>query len=467
MFVETTNIINTDVSGVLRLYAKGFVAQDFDESMRGHGIREENMLENRPRDWTGYWDGITEDYGYTIFEAPEWPKPSKCAKNWGPTNERYAGREKNSFRNGRVSLPFIVLPSGDVGRAEDAESTQRKKSWVFIFQGFKQGMLFLRTAFKECGVVGYKTARSIERIADEDDVHAIGLARDPMSKIVSAYKEILVRHVHLLIRPQDIEMDVWWHSGAMSRYPGIEQADSCLDWTHIGLPKDPAQMRTHEPSSEMEAARFHGFLEALNCGCRYPEWPHVATSTWWMAMRRTVTHPGQRRGLQKKPRSDNPLLGPMGLSTKKMFAHGVLNRTGYGTPHIDEIWNTVDLSTEIVDVIDRFEIPQNISDIGSRWGGTCENQSATTYFGTTEMKDRENTRQNGNSIRGPESATLHELISEASTAQSICDSFAQDYICFGFEPPRECSELHRSMVQHDLIIYDEGYRGKAAAARHS
>ena len=451
-----------------RLYAKGFVAQDFDEAMRGANLPEDAIRTDRPRSWLAYWDGITKDFGYTIFEAPEWPKPSKCAKNWGPTNERYAGRFKDSFANGRTNVPAVRLrtghskvPPGSSGTSEDRAHARSKKqkSWVFIFQGYKQGMQFLRTAFTECGAG--KSAEqqiSVVRVADEEDVHAIGLARDPMSKIVSAYKEILYRTQRSLRTNGDkFETDAWWHTNATSRYPGIEQSDSCMDWIFIGKPKDPKQITNVDTSSGMEAARFHAFLEALNCGCRYLDWMHVATSTWWMAMRRTV-HETKKKDKSNRPpfeEGSNPIIGSLPLTVDAMSTHRDIRRFGYGAPHIDEVWNTENLSAEIVELIDRFNIPQNATEIGSRWGGTCENQSAKTYYGTTEQKDE---KQKGG-LAGPVSTTLRELLSEESTAQSICDSFAQDYICFGFEPPRECSELHSSMVKYDLILYEEGYQG--------
>ena len=84
-----------------RLYAKGFVAQDFNETLRGADLTSDDIFRfnrvtltpNVPEGehHLGFWDGITEDYGYSLFETPEWPKPAECRSIWGPTNRRYAG----------------------------------------------------------------------------------------------------------------------------------------------------------------------------------------------------------------------------------------------------------------------------------------------------------------------------------------------------------------------------------------
>ena len=130
-----------------------------------------------------------------------------------------------------------------------------------------------------------------------------------------------------------------------------------------------------------------------------------------------------------------------------------IKETGYGTPHVDELWNVADLTVEVPRLIDRFNIPQNISNIGSKWGGTCENQRAKTYYFTSEDKDA---MPGISRLSGAPTDVLKSVLSyDESLTQSICDSFAQDYICFGFEPPQECSELHSSMVKYDLILYQE------------
>ena len=425
--------------------------------------RDSSRLPDPPgqRTFAAYWDGITEDYGYSLFETPEWPKPAKCRSMWGPTNRQHRAGYKPSFQNGRAEIPSVWLESGDVEVSDSIAGrvVDRKKSWICIYQGWKQGMEFLHNAWKECGVDGWNYYQAPQIVADEEDVHSIGLARDPVSKIVSAYKEIVLRmHIQKFRKGNFVQGEMpSWHEDETSVHPGLEHT-ACLDWVFIGQPSDPKQMGTLEGTRAMESERFLRYLDALNCGCRYLEWQHAATSTWWMAMRRTVTASEKDRK-QSKRNFYNPRFGSLMMSTVRMSAHDEIKRSGYGTPSIDEVWNTVDLSDEVPRLIENFDIPQNRSRIGSVHGGTCEHQSASTFMGTSIQKEN----RVKDATAGAPSDVLRSLVSEESTAQSICDSFAQDYICFGFEPPRQCSELRSSMLKYDLIVYEEGYRPKATS----
>lgn len=546
--------------------------------------------ENDPR-WSGYWDAITEDYGFTVFETPEWPKPAKCRGMWGPTNERYAGRYKGAQANGRRLLPHVMLRTGVDARSEGASDrpmvasslqpeetsgmragaatsthAEARKSWVCIHKGWKLGTEFLNSAWDECGVQ-YSPSIKLVRLFNETDVHTVGLARDPQSKIVSAYKEMLFRtQKKIREQPQAFDTRLSWrrvdppspqgeaggeddgstkhtsideksnsvslhkkdsigHSlrsseqasngsalgddvtsealettsdavdvqgirgrtgiiagaGHLDSYPGLENADSCLDWIFIGQPTDPVKIGTLDASREEERERFKGFLEALSCGCRYLDSDYTATSTWWMAMRRTVGEPtrkeaegggggdggdGQNGGSSahaeerarpggaappgpRSPSDLNPVTGLLPLRMPDMMSHDAIRRNGFGTPHVDEVWNTLDLSDEVPRLIRRLGIPQRQGLIGSAYNGTCENQSARTYFGTTEEKDK---RSSGDASSGAPADVLRAAIAEGGAARSICDAFAQDYICFGLEPPAQCAELRASMERYDLIV---------------
>ena len=315
--------------------------------------------------------------------------------------------------------------------------------------------MFLRTAWKECGAPARVLGRLIE-VADEGDVHAIGLARDPVSKVVSAYKEILAR-MQRKIRsgPDTFKTDPWWHANATSAFPGIERTDTCLDWIWIGQPRDP---RALGPGA-MEDERFRGFLEALGCGCRYHDFQHVATSTWWMALRRTVTAPAAVSSYPSRLRT--PTYGLLPPSFEAIARHEDVRRTGYATPHIDEVWNTVDLSAEVPRLIERFGIQQDADKIGAVYNGTCEQQSARTYFGTAEQKDTDAVGVKiYHSMQGPPAGELRALLAEESAARAVCDAFAQDYICFGLEPPRQCAALREAMERRGLVKFKEGYRGR-------
>ena len=457
------------------LLAKGYVPQEFDETLRGADLEEEwhegrigtdrgvPDVEYEAPDWSGYWDGITEDYGYTVFEAPEWPKPAKCRRMWGPTNGRFAGIQRTDFSSrhwlsrglGRIDFPSVVLKSGDFGKPAGAGG--RRKSLVSIYQGYKQGMEFLRSAWKECGVKREPVGEiDIVRVADEADVHAIGLARDPMSKVVSAYKEIMYRIPPKTRRKTDRylerEEDFWWARG--EAYPGsLEHGFSCLDWMFLTRTREDWKegYRFFEWSAR-EDERFRGYLEALVCGCRYLEWQHAATSTWWMAMRRTVT---EARGPDAK--TVNAILGQIPPAMANISGHPEVRRTGYATPRIDEVWNTEDMSAEVPRLIERFGIQQDAGQIGKRFNGACEGQAPRTYLGTSEEKDA------NDEWPTPPSDRLREVLADAQVAEGVCDAFAQDYICFGLEPPRQCAALREMMERYDLVVYEEGYRGGEAA----
>ena len=219
------------------------------------------------------WDGITEDYGYSIFETPEWPKPAKCRHVWGPTNRRYAARSKNSFSGGRKLIPTtLIMPGDPVDAPESTDGGVRpRKSSVAILMGYKQGMQFLSTAWKECGVPkkSYLVSNALLRVPDEDDIHVIGLARDPMSKAISAYKEILFRLQYFKLRNTNgasLPHQPWWHKDETSVYPGIGEASTCLDWLYVGVPTVLGDLKLVREEKEIE--RFLGYLEALHCGCR-------------------------------------------------------------------------------------------------------------------------------------------------------------------------------------------------------
>ena len=143
------------------------------------------------------------------------------------------------------------------------------------------------------------------------------------------------------------------------------------------------------------------------------------------------------------------MTGLLPLRMPDMMSHDAIRRNGFGTPHVDEVWNTLDLSDEVPRLIRRLGIPQRQGLIGSAYNGTCENQSARTYFGTTEEKDK---RSSGDASSGAPADVLRAAIAEEGAARSICDAFAQDYICFGLEPPVQCAELRASMERYDLIV---------------
>lgn len=229
------------------------------------------------------WDGITEDYGYSIFETPEWPKPAKCRNVWGPTNRRYAARNNNSFSGGRNTIPATFIRPGDPLDAPESTDggVRPRKSSVAVLMGYKQGMQFLNTAWEECGVSQKSASFSnvMWKVPDEDDIHVIGLARDPMSKAVSAYKEIVFRLQYFKFKRDSgasLPHQPWWHKDETSVYPGIGEASTCLDWSYVGVPTvlddlkktpdwTPEEERLHE---DKEIERFLGYLEALHCGCR-------------------------------------------------------------------------------------------------------------------------------------------------------------------------------------------------------
>ena len=175
-----------------------------------------------------------------------------------------------------------------------------------------------------------------------------------------------------------------------------------------------------------------------------------------MALRHTVdgTEESSKRfgrAWQKKrvEGTTAPLLGTLPRSIETWSAYEAIIRSGVGTTHIDEVWNVADLSTEVPRLIDRFGIPQNFENQAN----LCENQKASTYTGTSAEKDSESGERH---VGGSATDVLKSILSDdESLMQSICDSFAQDYICFGFEPPRQCSELRSSMVKYDLILYQE------------
>ena len=179
-------------------------------------------------------------------------------------------------------------------------------------------------------------------------------------------------------------------------------------------------------------------------------------------MRRTVTEPPdprKRGGKKGAPR--NPVRGTLPLTIPGMTGNEDIRRTGFGTHHIDEVWNTVDLSAEVPRLIARFGIEQDEDQIGSRWGGACEGQKARTYTGTTAQKDSRSRRS-----AGPPSDALRALLAEEGAARGVCDSFAQDYICFGFEPPRQCAALREAMERRGLVVYPESYpETEGSAAR--
>ena len=451
------------------------MAQEFDETLRGANLTEAwhrsrvepDGAEREPPTWSGFWDAITKDYGFTVFEAPEWPKPTKCRRMWGPTNDRYAGLVKNRFSKnnylsrglGRIDFPSTLIRSdvtnaAVLGKQEDEE---RQKSLVCIYQGYKQGMEFLRSAWNECGVTRLPAGniRMVE-VADEEDMHTIGLARDPMAKLVSAFKEILIRLPMRLKWKHMVDSEETDFYRRTEKFLGLEQTYSCLDWIfigHFGKSKGNIQYKKGK-WSEAEAERFLAFVDAINCGCRFLDWQHAASSTWWMSLRRTVTGTDWEasRFESRYKTFRNPIVGSLPIAMANISSHEDIKRTGYATPRIDEIWNTVDLSAEVPRLISRFDIPQSTNTIGKTYG-SCENQSARTYLGTSKEKDNGESR-----APSPPTATLHELAAEVSVAESVCDSFAQDYICYGLQPPRACADLRATMEKYNLVVYnDEEY----------
>lgn len=203
---------------------------------------------------------------------------------WGPTNGRWTGEYKHKKAGGRIDFPNILLQPGPSMRTDGDDGIDV----ISIAQGYKLGTQFLRQAFLNCGVT-QKNPTKIVAVPDEARVHTIGLTRDPLERLISGYKEIVFRLQWGIQKDASrFHTNVSWsandNNDHYAAYPGLLNADSCMDWLFVGLHQrddDDGEQSVWDMSPDDEGKRFRAFLDVLQCSCRFHDWQHVASATWW------------------------------------------------------------------------------------------------------------------------------------------------------------------------------------------
>ena len=166
-----------------------------------------------------------------------------------------------------------------------------------------------------------------------------------------------------------------------------------------------------------------------------------------MGMRRTVENgkldTDEKRHRARTKLRDNFIIAVLPNTIDALMSHDSIVHRGFGAHRIDEVWDIDKLSDEVTSLISRFQLEQDEHD-----DDECQHQKPRTYYGTTEEKDRRKS-----SLWGPKSDTLKDVLAkDEELITLICDTYAQDYICFGFEPPPECEALRNIMTRHGLIV---------------
>ena len=209
----------------------------------------------------------------------------------------------------------------------------------------------------------------------------------------------------------------------------------------------------------------------------------MATSSWWMSTPRYFGVPslpssaGSPMGLSSND-SKEPLFPFRFVGKKDKFiykaAEEARGREGaggadgkepghtanFGAAVIDEVWDVTNLSTELASMIERFDM-RSTDDDGAdapvdvhSCVESASSADKSSYSGSTAEKDAKGERKFGL----PSSAYL-ELLRSAEGARhlvTVCNILAQDYICFGYEPPPECEQLTAIMRTHRLLGQNPG-----------
>ena len=264
-------------------------------------------------------------------------------------------------------------------------------------------------------------------------------------------------------------------SANVSDYPGLGAAERCVDWMWA-LPVHRVGKIGEEAYREGEARRFAAFLGVISCNCRFTWWQHMASMSWWMAAPRYF---GVRE-MPEAPRKRAPLFPFRWLPKRDTFVYELAAgvRRGahqrgdsprpeadaagahFGAAVIDEVWDVANLSAELASMLERFDVRATDEEgadapLDAR---ACvgDGADAGSYTGSTEEKDASGGREFGLA-----SAEYLEMLRSAGGGRhlvEVCDMLAQDYICFGFEPPEGCGRLAALMREHGLLSSPGGGR---------
>lgn len=374
-----------------------------------------------------------------VREAYDWPRPKHCPA--------YSPKE---LRASICRIPTRYLLDLDAGLA------------VYMVQ--KTGMTALKEWWWCAFGTNHKTRPRARGLFTREPLH-VGMVREPLARLVSAYNELLeFRTVTVELQP----------SGVRARLPNLANAEklvlgtgdaaamqrararraptaaeanhtsrtllhglrttSAIAWLVAGFSGEAETLLTPSPpppppmagvprarrgkkaqppvprvhGTLNESVRFRAFVRSLECTHRYVLWSHVASASAFLDASAVVE--SEKATLRAR---ENYLCGARGVRT----------------PRVPELLRQETLRDDLARVLHAV----NASD---RLGGraragrrpTCELSVA-------------NRASAGSETGFAPSAELRALVSgDAPLTRSVCRVYLQDYLCHGYELPRACRE---------------------------
>lgn len=409
-----------------------------------------------------------------VRESDDWPRPQRCE----------SASARAGLRAGRCAIPRRYLMSFDpaliVYMVQKTGQTTMRQWWTCAFNGNRSGLPYRSRA---------RPTRKFARAP----LH-VGMAREPLSRLVSAYGELLLWQtatavLHPLrarVRLPDLataEM-VLLGAGAARRAQLARERDppspaaarataralaqrlrssAAHGWLLAGyhgdverllLPPPPrppgVPLRAMPPAAHArghldEAARFRAFVRTAECTPRYPLWSHLASASAFLLAS------AEDEGASG-PAARSALCGASALPTPRVRA--VLRSESLGAD-LGRVLTRVNASGRLRACLlphanrARQPPPGDASGgvgMAPAAGGVARAPVAGRGAGLTpgsaadvaaEGEDEEEDQRRA----FPRAAEMRALVEgEDALARAACRLYVQDYVCFGYELPRACRQ---------------------------